>query len=506
MSRPPVAVPIPTDIPDISDRLPRVLGPVQALAVIVGSVIGSGIFIVPAKVAQQVPAVGPIILAWVIGGLFSLSGALTLAELGAMLPHAGGPYVYLREAFGRLPAFLFGWTEFLVIRAGSVATLAAAFALYASQLAPAPSGMRIEIWQMILAVAAMAAVAIINILGTRLGAGVQVVGTALKLGALGAMLVLPFLLGKAEPANLAPIWPVRWDQTLMAGFMVGMVGVLWSYDGWVNASALAEEIRDPGRNIPRALAFGMAALIAIYLAMTLVYHLVLPMDDIRSAATRGGSPKIVSAVFFERLVGPWGLVAISVAVMGSTLFSLNGNALAGPRAYFAMARDGLFPRALCRIHPRHRTPANAILAQVAWSIALTVAGTLFIVIPPPESGAGLPPSILRAWDTLHKTPLYDVMYTYVIFGGVVIYALTAASVFVLRRTHPEWPRPYRTLGYPVTPVLYIAASGLLMFSMLQNNPFESIAGLGLIALGVPAFFFFRRPRPRPDQPVEATPS
>jgi APA family basic amino acid/polyamine antiporter len=478
-------------------QLPRVLGATEAFSVIVGSVIGSGIFLVPARVADNIPAIGPIILAWVLGGLFSLAGALTVAELGAMLPHAGGPYVYLKEAFGRLPAFLFGWTEFLVIRAGSVATLAAAFALYTAQLVPAPGGMRHEWWQMVLASAAMLAVAVVNAMGTRLGGGVQVLGTALKVGALTLMILGPFVLGKARAGNLSPVAPADWNAAFTNGFMVAMVSILWAYDGWINASALAEEIRDPGRNIPRAMILGMTVVMAIYLAMTLVYHLVLPMADIRAAATaERGTPRVVAAVFCQTLIGPAGFVAICLAVMASTLFSLNGNALSGPRAYFAMARDGLFPRGLCTIHPVYRTPANAIFAQAIWAIVLTVASTLLLVTPPP-SGGTLPAPIERAWKTLHSTPLYDVMYTYVIFGGTVIYTLTIAAVFVLRKRHPDWPRPYRAWGYPVTPIVYMAAAGLLMVSMLRNTPFESVGGLGIILLGVPAYRLFAT-RSAPD--------
>lgn len=479
------------DRPEPYQKLPRVLGPVVALSTIVGSVIGSGIFIVPARVAREVGSFGPIVAAWVVGGLFSLAGALTLAELGAMLPQAGGPYVYLRRAYGSLPAFLFGWTEFLVIRAGSVATLAAAFALYAAQLLPAPQGMRHEFWQMTLAVGAMTAVAVVNACGTRLGGGVQVVGTVVKVGALVVMIVLPFVLGKVHPANLATTAPRASGGSIFTGVMVAMVGILWAYDGWVNTSSLAEEIREPGRNIPRAMALGMALLISIYLTMTVVYHLVLTMSEIAAAATEKGSPRVVAAVFCQALVGPVGLVAISLAVMCSTLISLNGNALSGPRAYFAMARDGLFPAALARVHPRFGTPANSILAQAVWSIILTMLGTLLIVVPPPTD-TRLPAAIRAAWTKLHETPLYDVMYNYVIFGGTVIYTLTITSVFVLRRRHPDWPRPYRTLGYPVTPLLYLGASGLLMYSMLNNTPFESVAGLGIILLGAPAYLLFRR--------------
>ncbi len=472
-----------------SGKLPRVLGPIQALCVIVGSVIGSGIFIVPAVVAKQVPAIGPIAALWILGGIFSLAGALTLAELAAMLPHAGGPYVYLREAYGRLPAFLFGWTEFLVIRAGSVATLAAACALYFSRVVPGPSALEPRIWQMIVAVGAILIVAVINVLGTKRGGQVQVLGTAIKVGALVAMMILPFALGMAKTTNLSPMWPKSYDSSFLQGMMVAMVGVLWAYDGWVNTSSLAEEIRDPGRNVPRAMAGGMAILIAIYLGMTLVYHLVLPMVEIAGAETVKGSPNAVAAQFCAKLVGPMGNAAVSWLVVCSTLISLNGNALSGPRAYFAMARDGLFPRSLCRIHPRFQTPANAVIAQSVWSILLTILGTVFLLVDPPST-ISLPTPLRSMWLKLHETPLYDVMYSYVIFGGMVIYTLTITSVFVLRARRPDAPRPYKTWGYPFTPLLYIAAACFLMRGMLIEKSGESFAGLGIIVLGIPAYLVF----------------
>jgi amino acid transporter len=476
-------------------KLPRVLGPTEALCIIVGSVIGSGIFIVPGRVAAQIPAIGAIAFAWILGGIFSLAGALTLAELAAMLPHAGGPYVYLRKAFGDVPAFLFGWTEFLVIRAGSVATLAAAFALYFAQLVPGPGSMRTEVWQMLVAVTVMTTIGVINVLGTKVGSGVQVVGTALKIGALALMMLLPFLLGKASVARLTPVWPAAINGDFVRGLMVGMVGILWAYDGWVNTSSMAEEIRDPGRNVPRSLMQGMAILIAVYLGMSMVYHMVLPMEEVAAAATEKGSPKVVAAVFCQRLLGAPGLVAISLVVMCSTAISVNGNTLSGPRAYFAMARDGLFPEHLCRIHPRFQTPANAIIAQTAWSVALTVLGTIMIVSRPPATDSGIPAQLLAAWKKLHETPLYDVLYSYVIFGGTLIYTLTIASVFALRARNPELPRPYRTWGYPVTPLIYIGAAVYLMISMLMNSSWESLTGLGIILLGLPAYLIFKR-RPR----------
>ena len=480
-------------------KLPRTIGATTALCVVVGSVIGSGIFLVPAVVAKEMPNVAGIVTLWVVGGLFSLAGALTLAELAAMLPHAGGPYVYLREAYGRLPAFLFGWTEFLIIRAGSVATLASAFAIYAAQpqMFPAPKGMDPRLWQMILACGAMTVVAVINVIGTKASGAVQVVGTALKLGALGAMMVLPFVLGKAHVANLSPVWPQVVDRHLFGGFMAAIVSVLWAYDGWVNAASLAEEIHDPGRNVPRALGLGMVILIAVYLGMTLVYHLVLPMNTVAAGLRVQGSGKEVAAKFCNTLLGERGALAIALVVCCSTLISLNGNALSGPRAYFAMARDGLFPRSLCKVHPRFQTPANAIIAQAVWSILLIFIATAFLLVNPPKSGA-LPGFVLNAWREFHKTPIYQILFTYVIFGGTVLYTMTAASVFVLRRTRPDLPRPYRVWGYPLTPILYLAASCLLIFDMLSNEQsrIQSLGGLGIILAGVPAYFVFsRRSRP-----------
>lgn len=473
-------------------ELPRVLGPTVALCAIVGSVIGSGIFIVPAGVARSIPAMGPIVLAWIVGGVFSLAGALTLAELAAMLPQAGGPYVYLREAYGRLPAFLFGWVEFLVIRAGSSATLAAAFAMYFAQLVPAPEAVAPAVWQGGMAVAALALVAIVNVAGTRIGGGVQVAGTILKVGALLTLIALPFVLGQASVSRLEPAWPRALDGGFFAGFMGAMVGILWAYDGWYNTTALAEEIRDPGRNIPWAMSLGVFILIALYTGATVAYHLVLPIPEIASAAMQGGSPKVVAAVYCQTLLGSPGLVAISLVVMCSTLISLNGNILSGPRAYFAMARDGLFPHALCRIHPRFQTPANAILAQAIWSIALMIVGTWLIVTPPPDSG--LPRFAVSAWEMMRTTPLYDILLSYVIFGATVVYLLAILSVFVLRRRRPDLPRPYRTWGYPVTPMIYVVAALLLLGSMFVNRPLESLSGLIVLALGIPACLLFSRHR------------
>jgi amino acid transporter len=482
--------------------LPRVLGPIAAFCVVVGTTIGSGIFLVPAKIAQDVPYLSGIIAVWLIGGILSGAGALTLAELGAMMPRAGGLYVYLRAAYGPMLAFLFGWVEFLVVRSGSMATLAAAFSRYFVQVFPPSFSMRTEVWQAGAAVIAIALVTAVNVLGTRRGGTLQVIGTVLKVGGLAVLMMLPFLLGAGTLANLRPVWPsATTSGSIFTGMMAAMVSVLWAYDGWTNVTPLAEEIREPGRNLPRALLLGMVVLIAAYVGMTLAYHYVLPMTEIASASRDSGQfVKAAAAVYCKSLLGDRGVFAISLLVMCSTFISLNGNALTGPRAYFAMARDRLFPGALCRVHPSYQTPANAILSQGIWSILLTIAGTFLIVVPPPESRAGLLGPIVTAWKRLNETPLYDLLYTYVIFGANLFYMLAISSVFVLRVRQPDLPRPYRTLGYPVTPLLYVAGVLILLFSMLADHAsrVQSLVGIGIILLGLPAYWLFKKGNKEPS--------
>jgi basic amino acid/polyamine antiporter, APA family len=481
-----------------SVALPRVLGPAAAFCVVVGSVIGSGIFLVPAKIATDVPFISGIILVWVIGGLFSGAGALTLAELGAMLPRAGGLYVYLRVAYGALPAFLFGWVEFLIVRSGSMATLAAAFAIYFAGLVHPPAHIRHEVWQAGAATLAIAVVTVVNVLGTRRGGTLQVVGTILKVGGIMVLIAAPILLGAGSAANFSPMWPSSGAGSIFHGMMGAMVSVLWAYDGWTNVTPLAEEIREPGRNVPRALIWGMAVLIAVYLSATLAYHYVLPMNEIAHASSsKEDFRHAVAALYCDRLFHWPGVVGVSLLVMCSTFISLNGNALTGPRAYFAMARDGVFPAGLCRIHPRFETPANAVLAQGIWAIFLTVAGT-FLIIVPPDVAPGSPSLILAAWKKLNETPLYDLLYNYVIFGANLFYMLAISSVFVLRIRQPDLPRPYRTWGYPLTPLLYVAAAMLLLGNMVADHQsrVQSLAGIGIILLGVPAFWVFRRRSPQ----------
>jgi APA family basic amino acid/polyamine antiporter len=336
----------------------------------------------------------------------------------------------------------------------------------------------------------------INVWGVRVGSRVQVVGTALKVGGLLTLMALPMIVGGADWHRLTPVWPSAPGGNVFLGIMAAMVAVLWAYDGWISLTPLAEEVREPSRNIPRAMIGGSLVLIALYLGTTLVYHLVLPLDEVIGLTqnAEGGVPSLIAAHYCQRLVGPAGVLAISMLVMASTFIALNGNALYGPRIYFAMARDGLFLSRVARIHPRFLTPANAILTQSIWGILLTLAGTAMILTPPPAPGGPLPAPIRAAWSELNRTPLYDLMFTYVIFGETIFYLLAVSSIFVLRARHPDVHRPYRTWGYPVTPAIYILASLLLAGSMLKQTPVESLAGLVIILIGLPVYrWFVRRP-------------
>jgi APA family basic amino acid/polyamine antiporter len=362
------------------------------------------------------------------------------------------------------------------------------------QRLPPPAGIPIELWQLGMALGAIFVVTTINILGTTWAGKVQVVGTVIKVGALAVLIAMPIVLRRVDFSLLTPMWPAEFNLQFAQGILTAMVGILWAYDGWINITPLAEEVSDPGRNLPRALIGGMAILIAIYLSMTLAYHVVLPIHEIGSLVDQPAA-KAVAADYCRTLVGSWGVQAISVVVMISTFISLNGNALTGPRSYFAMARDGIFPAKIAEIHPRFQTPANAILLQSGWAVVLTILGTALIVLPEVRT-SGLPEILqkpaARVFSQLHKTPLYDLLYTYVIFGATLFYMLAIGAVFILRAKMPDLPRPYLTWGYPWTPLIYLAASLLLLGNMLYESPVESVGGLILILAGLPAYALLNR--------------
>ncbi|HUY90257.1 MAG TPA: amino acid permease [Pirellulales bacterium] len=441
------------------DKLPRVLGPFDAMTVVVGGIIGSGIFLKPAYVAGQLHHFGLIIGVWIVMGLITLCGCLALAELAAMLPHAGGPYVYLREAYGRLPAFLWGWTEFWVIRTGSVGALASATAIYLAELAPLT-----RVQQQGVAIGIVAALSLISILGTRWSAHLQNLTTVIKVGFLLALIVLPFALQEQNTAYLRPLLPEKVTWSLWPALGAAMIAVLWPYDGWINIAPVAEEIRNPQRNVPLALGLGMAIIIALYALANLAYHLSLPMDQVASSDK-------VAATMCSALMGEMGGKLFALGVLCSTFGATNSNLLTGPRIFFAMARDGLLPGAIRRIHGRFETPANAIAIQALWSIVLI--------------------AVAFSWKE-RPGDAFDALTDFVIFGGTIFYALAVGAVFVLRWKRPELERPYRTWGYPLTPALFLAMYSAVMVSLLSEKWVQSLGGSLLIGAGVLFYKFAKR--------------
>jgi APA family basic amino acid/polyamine antiporter len=446
----------------------RSLGGWEAAAIVVGTVIGSGIFLVPKAMVLAVGTPGNVLLVWVAGGLLSLFGALTYAELAAALPEAGGEYVYLRHAYGPLWSFLYGWTQFWVAKSGSIATLATAFAYYLANFFPqlekvffqisaplGPKGGPLTIsYGQIFAIALILSLAWINYFGVKLGGRIQAHVTALKVALILALVVLAFTLGAGSADNYRTTVAAAGG---VSGWVAAMVAVLWAYDGWNNVNMVASEVQNPHRNIPKALIMGTLAVAALYLAANLAYFFIL------SAAEVGAGDRVAAAVA-RKFMGAAGGAGVAIAAMVSIFAALNGSILSGSRVPFAMARDGYFFTALERIHLRHRTPHFSILLLCGWASLLTLSGR------------------------------YEELYTYVIFASWILYGMTTASVFVLRRKRPDLHRPYRTLGYPVVPAVFVLVAAFLVAVTLRDSPRESLLGLALLAAGLPFFSYWRRRR------------
>jgi basic amino acid/polyamine antiporter, APA family len=434
-------------------ELARTLDQKDLVLVVIGTVIGSGIWLVPGAVLKNSSGdPGLALVVWLVGGIFSLLGALTFAELGAMYPDSGGSYTYVREAFGPLPAFLLGWTLFLAINTGSMATLAVAFATYAGEFAPLGTFAR-----RLVAAAMIAVVAAVNIRGTRQAASVQNWSTGVKVGVILALAVSGLVLGTQGGATASQAFTVPISGSVLSGAGVGLLGVLWAYEGWVNVTNSAGEARDPQRTFARGIVIGTAALVAIYLVANLGYLAALGPDQV------AGTQR-VAADAVRVLYGPFAAKLIGAAVLVSVFSATNGLALTSPRTYFAMARDGVFFSKLAEVHPRFGTPALAILASAVWAVFLTLTGT------------------------------FEQLFTYVVFASWLFAGLAAAGVFVLRRRHPGAPRPFRVPGYPLTPALFVAAASIVVANTFVARPVQALAGMGIVLLGTPVYFFWKRAR------------
>lgn len=497
--------------PTSASGLLRALGPWTAMAVVVGTVIGSGVFKKPHEVAEQTPFFGMAALAWILGGVLTLFGSLAIAEVAVLYPRAGGNYVFLREGFGRLAGFLWGWVEFLIIKGASLAALATVFSesvhdvlrnqALQHALGREANSIELTLWQQhLLAVAVLLVLTLVNVVGVRWSGRLQLAITLVKVGSLIGILILPFAVlllaprgaGDSLPSvsNLKPVWP-GWSALDMGRFGAALVGVLWAYDGWINIAPVAEEVRAPQRNIPIALLGGVGVITFLYLGANFAYSLVLPVETIQ-----GCTHSIVATVFSERLLGPIGAAVASAAIMISVFGALNGMLLAGPRVLYAMGEDHLAPPRLAAVHPRFRTPALAIVIMGSWAALLVLAGAALTVYR-------LPVPHLGSWAIDLNVPagksLFDILTDFDIFGVVFFETLGVASIFVFRRRFPNVARPYRCWGYPWTPALYVLLMVLVAINMFFHQRAETVMGLAFIVVGVGAYYVARWRWSRPGQ-------
>lgn len=437
--------------------LPRTIGLWSAVAILVGSVIGSGIFRSPAAIAERVPSASGIMLVWIAGGAFALCGALTVAELSAAFPRSGGPYVYLREAWGRLPAFLYGWAELTIIRAAALGAIATTFAEYFMRaLGNDPSVAPYSDQVHYVAAGAILLVGTLNYCGVRWGTLLQNTTTIAKYGALLVIIGMAFAValgGDATAAAAAPVVPDATRATVSIGaFGLALVSVLWAYDGWADLSKVSGEVKDPQRVLPRAIIIGTLAVIGVYLLANLAYLSVLSVDGMRAS-------RLVAADVASKAMGPAGLAFVVGAVMISTFGTLNGSLLTGPRVLFGMSEHGSVFRRLGRVHPRFQTPHVAIGTA-------TIMGAIFVLVGTFEN-------------------LADAFVTAI----VPFYAWAVAGIYLLRRRSAYEP-PFRVPGYPVVPALFIAASIYLLGNALLDpgSRNATLAVFGAILLGIPVYY------------------
>jgi len=446
----------------------RRLGLLDTSFLVIGAVVGSGIFMTPGLIAAGLPSPGLLLTVWLAGGLVTLCGALSFAELGAMYPQAGGQYVYIREAYGPTAAFLFGWAFFGFIMCGGLAALAVAFAEFLGSFVPQLSmgqilfrveaagfAYRLSAGQVVAALSILA-LTFVNSFGIRSGAVVQNLLTVFRLGTVAALVGLGVLFGvKAGGVNFHPLFPPGPAfPAVLKPLGLALVAVFWTYDGWYSVNCTAEEIKDPERTIPRGLILGVLAVTIIYVLVNLVYLLALPIEKI------GGVVR-VGELAASALFGGGGAALFSALVMVSVFGCLNANVLFGSRVFYAMARDGHFFRAMGRLGARSRVPIGALWGQAAWSALLCLSGT------------------------------YQSLYEYMVFALLLFFAATGLAVFVLRHKSPGTPRPYRTWGYPAVPLIFIVMCLAVFLSIVLSQPLKSAAGAGLLVAGFPVYLVWK---------------
>jgi amino acid transporter len=431
--------------------LQRRLGLWAAIGVVVGITIGSGIFRTPAVIAARVPDPMLMLALWVIGGAMTLAGALSIAELAAALPQSGGPYVYLREGWGRLAGFLFGWSQLTLIRASALGAIASVFGEYFLRSFGYDPEAHPRAADHVGA-GALAFATVVNVCGVRLGAAIIGMSTLAKYAGLAAIVLAAFALGGTHGASVSHF--VEAGGPVQPGlFGLALISVLWAYDGFADLSFAAGEVKDPQRNLPRALVFGTLAIITIYLLANAAYLYVSPIAEVAQS-------RLIAADTMSALVGPVGVSLVSIVVMISTFGALNGSMLASPRIFFAMADDGLFFRRIAAVHPRFGTPYVAVILAGTLGIAMILTQTFEQLIDT---------FVLAMWP---------------------FYALCAGAVYRLRRTRPDMPRPYRVIGYPVVPGIFLAGALYLVVNALLTDPFWTGVVFGIVLLGVPVYYLW----------------
>jgi len=449
--------------------LVRGLSLLDSVLLLAGGIIGSSIFLTAKDIAGPLPHPTLFMLVWVMGALISMCAAFAFAELGSMFPDSGGQYVYLREAFGDLVAFLYGWMLFAVANGGTIAALSVASAAYLSAIFPAISEQHVVLTAVgitltrthIAGLISIVFVTWMNVIGLRKGAVLQNVATWAKFVAMGAFVILGLAIGKGSWGNF------RWHgehagvtmglsmNQLISALGIGLIAVFWAYDGWVYITWVAGEVKEPRRNVPRAMVLGIIVVAVVYLAMNMTYIYAMPLSEVAKHETIAAAA--AEAMFSPRAAN-WLSVVIALACFGA----MASCTLSGARVYYAMARDGVFFERMAQVHPKWRTPAFSLIGQAVWACLLTVSGR------------------------------YDQLYTYVIYGMVLSYTLTVIGMFVLRWKRPEIPRPYRCTGYPWLPAIYVLLGTWWTINTIVERPKEALAGTIIVLLGVPGYLYWKR--------------
>lgn len=419
------------------------------IMVAIGSCIGSGIFVTPAQIAVLVPSWGLIIGVWAIGGLITLTGALTFGELGALFPRAGGIYVFLKEAYGGWLGFLYGWAYLLIITSGSIAVLSLAFSYYISYFIPMD-----DTWKIITSIIVIVTLTTLNVIRAKFGEMFSNIFTGLKIVGILIIIACGFIYGSTSH-SFSTASAVTAGKGTLSSFGVALVGVLFSYGGWQHASFLAGETKNPKRNVPIAMVTGALVVILIYLLVNVSYMLLLPIDKI--AVSQKVAAEATSTVL------PFGGMMVAGIIAISTLGTIGIYTLSAPRIYYAMADDGLFFKGIAKVHSKFKTPINAIIIQSIWSIVL-----------------------LLFWGT------FEDLITYTVSVEWIFFALAATGIFIFRKRMKNAERPYKTFGYPVTPIIFIGITIWFVINMMINKPLHMGIGLGFLALGLPFYFFFKR--------------